>query len=286
MESGLFLAMLVLGGLGLVFGAGLAIASKIFYVQRDKRIEMIEAVLPGANCGACGAPGCSGFAEGVTEGKYSVGGCTAGGPDVAALVAEIMGTEAEASASMVAVVQCRGGRDKAAEAAVYSGIEDCRAAILVDNGPKACEYGCLGFGTCEAACPFDAIVMSGQGLPVVNEALCTGCGECVKACPRNIMALLPKDRQVFLGCVSPDFGKSVKSVCSVGCIGCGICANPKFVEDEKIVMDGKLPVIQYEKIGNGADELKNSIEKCPSGCFVIRGKVPTKPRKETADIES
>ncbi len=274
MDYGIVSAMAVLGALGLIFGAGLAIASRVFAVERDPRASLIEEALPGANCGACGAPGCSGFAEGVVEGRYPVNGCTAGGLEVAAKVAEIMGTEAGEMVAQIAVVRCQGDRDNAINRAVYTGIQDCRAAMMVDNGAKGCEYGCLGLGTCAVSCPFDAIVMSEKGLPVVDPDLCTGCGECVKACPRNIMELLPKTQKVYLGCVSKDFGKSVKAVCKVGCIGCTLCANPKTTANEAIIMDGKLPVIQYDRVKDPVADLMNAVRKCPANCFVVLGDVP------------
>lgn len=276
-------ALVVMGGLGFLFGAGLALASRIFSVQRDPRVAQIEEVLPGANCGVCGAPGCSGFAEGVVEGKYPANGCTVGGSDVAVLVAQIMGTEAGEVVSKVAVVRCQGDRENCVERALYHGIMDCKAAVLVDNGAKGCVYGCLGLGTCVDACPFDAMVMEEKGLPVVDEELCTGCGECVRACPRGIMELIPRDQKVFIGCVSLDFGKAVKTVCKVGCIGCSLCANPKTTADEIITMDGKLPVIHYEKVKDPWGDLENAVDKCPTKSFGVRGEgspVPAELKEE------
>lgn len=285
MDPSVLFAMIVLGVLGLLFGAGLAVASHIFAVKRDERVALIEEVLPGANCGACGAPGCSGFAEGVVQNKYPVTGCTAGGADVAAKVAKIMGTTADTMIQQVAIVRCQGGRDNAIDRAIYSGIHDCRAAMLVNNGAKGCEYGCLGLGTCEVSCPFDAIHMGPQGLPIVDEELCTGCGECVKACPRNIMALLPVSQKVFIGCVSKDFGKSVKAVCKVGCTGCTLCANPKTTANEIITMDGKLPVIHYDRVTDPIADLQNAADKCPSKCFVVRGKKGPVEKKTVVEEE-
>ena len=264
-------ALIVMGGLGLLFGVGLAVASRIFFVKRDPRVEEVEGVLPGVNCGACGAPGCSGFAEGVVGGKYPANGCTVGGIAVAAEVSKIMGAEAGEFISKLAVVRCRGDRDNCTERALYQGLMDCKAATLIDNGAKGCEYGCLGLGTCVNACPFDAIQMDDNGLPVVNEALCVGCGECVRVCPRGIMAMMPWNQKVFIACVSQDFGKAVKSVCKVGCIGCSICANPKTTADEIITMDGKLPVIHYEKINEPWQDLEKAVNKCPTKSFGIRG---------------
>lgn len=270
MDLSIVSAILVLGGLGLLFGIGLAIASRVFSVVKDPRVEQIETVLPGANCGACGAPGCSGFAEGVVGGKYPVNGCPVGGADVAREVARIMGTEAEESVPLVAVVCCRGDADNAVERAVYQGIQDCQAAALIDEGAKGCVYGCLGMGTCVRACPFDAMTMGEKGLPIVDESRCTGCGACVRACPRNIMKLIPRNQRVYLGCVSRDFGKAVKTVCKVGCIGCSLCANPKTTADEIITMDGKLPVIHYNRIKDPQQDLENAVNKCPTRTFVIR----------------
>lgn len=271
MDSAILFPLVVMGGLGLLFGVGLAVASRIFKVTKDPRVVQIEEVLPGANCGACGAPGCSGFAEGVVEGKYPANGCTVGGAEVAMLVAQIMGTEAEEMIPKVAVVRCRGGRENCVDRAIYQGVEDCRAAVLINNGAKGCVYGCLGLGSCVDACPFDAMVMGDDELPVVDEALCTGCGECVRTCPRGIMELIPRDQNVFLACVSRDFGKAVKAVCKVGCIGCGLCANPKTTADEMITMDGKLPVVHYDRVKDPWKDLENAVHKCPTQSFGVRG---------------
>lgn len=265
-------ALIVMGGLGLLFGAGLAVASKIFAVTKDPRAEQIEAALPGANCGACGAPGCSGFAEGVVEGKFTVSGCPVGGSEVAAQVAAIMGLEAGDVKPQVAVVRCRGDHDQAVERAIYQGVDDCKAATLIDNGAKGCEYGCLGLGTCVKACLFDALVMGEKGLPVVIEDKCTGCGACVSACPRGIMALIDRDQEVYLACVSRDFGKAVKAVCKVGCIGCTLCSKEKVTPNEIITMDGKLPVIHYDRVTDPSVDLNGAVEKCPSKSFAVRSR--------------
>jgi len=280
MDFSMIWALVIMGGLGVLFGAGLAVASRVFAIRRDSRVAQIEAVLPGANCGACGAPGCGGFAEGVVEGKYLVNGCTVGGSEVARKVAEIMGTEAGDTVSAVAVVRCRGDVNACPDRAVYQGIHDCRAAVLIDNGAKGCTYGCLGYGTCVTACPFEAMRMGPDGLPVVIESLCTGCGECVRACPRDIMELMPRDQKVFIACKSQDFGKAVKAVCSVGCIGCGLCANPKTVRNEVITMDGKLPRIHYEKVEHSWEDLKLAVVKCPTRSFGVRGGVPEESPEE------
>ena len=259
-------SILFLGGLALVFGLFLTYSARKFHVELDPRIEKILDVLPMANCGACGAPGCEPFAEGVVSGKYPVSGCVVGGQEVADEIAALLGVEAGMVVPKVAVVQCLGDRETAKRFAEYTGISTCKALDLI-GGDKGCVYGCLGLGDCVEACIFNAMYMGENGLPVVIEDNCTGCGECVRACPKGIMALVPKDAPIYLGCVSPERGKDVSDVCSKGCIGCSLCA--RVVPEGNITMDGFLPVIHYEKVEN-PDDLKPAVEKCPTKTFVVR----------------
>ncbi len=156
-------ALITLGGLGLLFGAILAFASRIFYVEKDPRIEKIDEILPGANCGGCGYPGCSNYAEAVVSGEAEPNLCAPGGEEVVQKIAEILGIKAEAAEPMVAVVRCQGAHGVAKDKFEYQGIRDCNAAVLVHGGHKACVYGCLGFGSCVASCPFDAMAMQDNG---------------------------------------------------------------------------------------------------------------------------
>lgn len=285
MDFSIISALIILGGLGLIFGACLAVASRVLYVEKDARVSEIEEVLPGVNCGACGAPGCSGFASGIVENKYPVNGCTVGGDEVAQKVAAIMGVEAEAVLPKVVVVRCAGDVDNCSQRAIYHGIQDCRAAVLVGDGAKACVYGCLGMGSCVEACNFDALKMSEKGLPVVDEDKCIACGDCVEACPRSIMELVPRDQKVFIACMSKDFGKAVKSVCKVGCIGCSLCANPKTTENEAITMEGKLPVVHHDRCGNSWLDLKNAVNKCPTRSFGVRALDEAEKAEEAAETD-
>ena len=264
----LFLTSIVaLGGLGFLFGAGLAYASKRFAVEVDPKVEAIDEVLPGANCGACGYPGCAAYAEAAAKGEAPPDKCMPGGADVTAQISEILGVESDSSADpKVAVVRCQGDNELAAEKYVYQGVEDCHAAQLIAGGPKECQYGCLGLGSCVKACPFDAMVMSDKGLPVVLEDKCTACGICVTTCPRGIMELIPRSQTVFLGCISQDKAKAVKSVCKVGCFACKICTTPKVTPSGVIEMDGNLPVIKDPT----HEELYAAAEKCPANSYVIR----------------
>lgn len=269
-------SIIALGGLGLLFGAGLAYASKKFAVYIDPKVEQIIDALPGANCGACGKPGCSAYAEAVVKGETPPNMCSPGGAQVTQIVADILGVKAEAADPKVAVVQCQGNKEQAVEKHVYEGVQDCSAAELVGGGSKACSYGCLGLGSCVKACPFDAMYMDESGLPVVVEEKCTACNVCVTTCPRGIMALIPRIQKVFLGCVSQEKAKAVKSVCKVGCFACKICATPKVTPDGHIEMDGNLPVIKNIQ----SDDLYTAFDRCPSNCYVIRV-----PRPEPEIIE-
>ncbi|MBN1478649.1 Fe-S cluster domain-containing protein [candidate division KSB1 bacterium] len=259
-------SILTLGGLGLLFGAGLAYAAKKFAVYVDPKVEQIIEALPGANCGACGKPGCSAYAEAVVKGETPPNMCSPGGADVTEKIARILGVKAEATEPKVAVVQCQGGRAEAVEKYAYEGVQDCSAAELIGGGSKACSYGCLGLGSCVKACPFDAMYMSDNGLPVVFEEKCTACNICVTTCPRGIMALIPRSQKVYLACVSQDKAKAVKSVCTVGCFACKICVMPKVTPDGSIEMNENLPVIKNIH----SDNLYTAYDKCPSKSYVIR----------------
>lgn len=258
-------SLITLGGLGLIFGAILAYASKIFHVEKDPRIELIDELLPGANCGGCGFPGCSNYAEAVVSGETASNLCAPGGEQVTLKIAEILGVEAETAEPKVAVVRCQGAHGVAKDKMIYEGIEDCNAATLVQGGQKACIYGCLGFGSCVKSCPFDAMAMQDNGLPVVFEDKCTACGNCVLACPKGIMELIPRSQKVFLGCINKNKAKDVRAVCSVGCIGCALCTKPKITPSEKLVMDNNLPTIPADW-----EDFTTAVAKCPTKSFVVR----------------
>ncbi|NOZ20668.1 MAG: FAD-dependent oxidoreductase [Planctomycetes bacterium] len=187
--SSILIATLFLLGIGLVAAMILTVAARVFHVHEDPRIIEVEDALLGANCGACGHPGCAAAAEAVVRGKAGPNVCVAGGYEIAQAVAEVMGLEAEQVEPRKAVLGCRYSADKAALQYIYNGAHDCRAAVLLYGGAKECMIGCLGLGTCERLCPFGAIHMGKGGLPVVNERLCTGCGICVDCCPTHVLRL-------------------------------------------------------------------------------------------------
>ena len=263
------MAVVVLGVIAAIFGLILAYASKVFAVEKDPREEAIAEVLPGANCGGCGFPGCGGYAAAVAAGKAPVNACAAGGAAVAAKIGEIMGVAAGDSVKKLAQVHCTGcGQNyKKYE---YVGLHDCVAASLLPGGGElGCAYGCLGLGSCEKACPFDAIHVV-EGVAQVDEDKCKSCGKCVDVCPKHIIALVPYKtrRHVAIRCSSHDKGPDVRKNCDNGCIGCTLCA--KSCPKEAISMIDNLAVIDYDKcIGCGI-----CAQKCPRKLITVDGKVP------------
>jgi Na+-translocating ferredoxin:NAD+ oxidoreductase subunit B len=254
-----------LGLLGLTFGTILAIASKKFAVDVDPRIEKINEALPAANCGGCGYPGCAGYAEAIVTKDESTTLCSPGGKDVVEDIAQILGIEAEEIVPQIAVVRCGGNHEAAKAKYIYDGIKDCNVATLLGGGSKACEYGCLGLGSCVDACPYGAMTMRDDGLPTVFIDKCTGCGICVSTCPKGIMELIPETQKIFVACVSKKRAKEVKAVCSVGCTGCGLCANPKFTPSGVVKMEDNLPILPSDW-----EDWQTAVEKCPTKCFAVR----------------
>mgnify|MGYP001224374371 FL=1 len=210
--------------LAAVFGLFLSIAMRKLKVTRDPLVEKVTEALPGANCAACGMPGCSAYATAIVEKKFAIDLCPVGGAEAAGKIAGIMGLDYSGStAAVTARVRCRGGRSETAVRFEYGGPRNCAAADGLMGGFKVCEYGCLGFGDCVRSCPFDAMYMDDNGLPVVRFDRCTGCGLCVKACPRNIIHLVPKGNDIHMMCVNEEKAPIMKKGCGVGCIACKLC---------------------------------------------------------------
>lgn len=218
-----FTAIFVASIAGL-FGIGLAMAAKRFAVKIDPRIEEVKGVLAGAHCGACGFPGCEQYAEAVVNNPdVAANLCTPGGARTAEVVAQITGKAAVMSEPIFSRIMCQGGRSKSARRYIYEGVRDCRSVVMAGGGDKTCAYGCLGYGTCVAACPFGAMHMSDDGLPVVDVAKCTGCRKCEKVCPKQVIEVLPAGKAVLVACHSKDKGGDTRKACEVGCIACGKC---------------------------------------------------------------
>lgn len=260
-------AALTLGVMGIVFAAILGFASRIFAVEQDERLPKIIEVLPGANCGGCGFPGCSNFASAVVEGKAPVSGCPVGGATVASSVAEIMGQVADNSGKKVAFVSCCGG-DNASKKFNYAGISDCNAASKVQGGPTACSYGCFGFGSCEKVCPFDAIHVE-NGVAKVETEKCTACSKCIAVCPTKIISLTAEKQKVFVPCSSKDKGGVARKVCEKSCIGCKLCE--KECPFDAIHVVDNLAVIDEDKCKNCG----KCVPVCPRKLIINTRKKPT-----------
>lgn len=239
---------ILVGGLGLAYGLILAFASKKFYVEIDPKIEKITESLPGVNCGACGLPGCAGYAEGIVNEGMAINLCAPGGADTVKKIAEIMGIEASVKEPQIAVILCQsGGYENTLLRYDYKGIATCKAAVLLSNGPNYCNFGCVFQNDCIAACKFDAIKIDEKGMRVIIPEKCTGCGACVKACPRNLIKLVSQKQMVHILCSTHDKGPEAKKRCgnSTACIGCTLCV--KACPVEAISMQDSLAVIDYEK---------------------------------------
>lgn len=244
----------VVGAVGLIIGILLGIAAKKLSVETDERITKVRECLPGSNCGGCGFAGCDACAEAIVQGNAPVNICPGGRH---ADIASIMGTEAGESVKMVAYVRCSGTCDKTTVKYRYQGIADCKKlALIPGHGEKECVFGCMGYGTCERACKFEAIHVVNGVAKVIPEK-CSGCGVCVKNCPNGIIELRPVTAKYEVSCNSKNKGKDVKSKCLTGCIGCGICA--KQCESGAISVENNLAHIDQSKCtGCG-----KCAEKCP-----------------------
>lgn len=250
-----------MGILGLLFSIGLVFAYKKLRVYIDPRVEQVTEALPHVNCGACGFSGCQAFAEATVEGKVSPSDCPVGGEDVANKIADIMGVSAGEIVKKVARLHCRGTHDAALLRSNYLGLKTCYASHLM-GGDKLCTYGCLALADCVRVCPFDALFMGEEGLPVVREDKCTACGKCVDECPRNLFELHPLWQNMIVFCRSLDRGPVARKACKNACIACNICARAC---PEAIIMDNNLAIItDYKKID---PEKIAAIEKCPTGAI-------------------
>ena len=253
---------LIMTGLGLFFGIALAVAYRFLRVPGDPRLEALEDMLPGSNCGACGEPGCLAFAKGLLADTHSPSRCTVAGRDVIEEIAEFLGVEAGRQEKQVARLHCAGGKKQAHQIAEYRGFDGCTAAAVVAGGGKGCLFGCLGLGDCMAECTFDAIHMNQDSLPVVEVEKCTACGDCVIVCPRDLFEIVPLNHRLFVQCNSPLAGEDALALCRVACDACGRCAMD--AAPGLIRMHENLPVINYSTGGPAKPAATN---RCPTGAI-------------------
>ena len=257
--------VIVLAVVGLLMGLLLVFASETFKVEVDPRETAVRECLPGNNCGACGFAGCDAMAAAIVKGEAPVNGCPVGGAPVGDRIAEVMGvTAGEGQEKRVAFVRCAGTCDVTKNNCNYIGIETCEAAMtLPGKGVKACTYGCLGYGSCTAVCPFDAIHVV-NGAARVDRSKCVACGKCVAACPQKLIEIVPDRAPYAVQCSSREKGPFVRKICDAGCIGCGLCVRQ--CEQGAITLSGNLAHIDYTKcVGCG-----KCAEKCPAKVIRMR----------------
>ncbi len=258
----ILIALATLGGLTLLLAIMLLVANKKLYVYEDPRIDVVEDLLPHANCGACGFPGCRPFAESLVSGMSLPGKCTVSSEEGREAIAVYLGVSLGAEEKRVARLACAGGTNVARNRAQYQGLESCQAASLVSGGGKGCFWGCLGHGDCGVVCDFDAIHMNEFSLPVVDVEKCTACGDCVEVCPKDLFSLQPISHRLWVNCKNLEQGDDILEECQVGCTACGKCAMD--APGNLITMVNNLPVVNYAENHRTQDP----IQRCPTGAIV------------------
>jgi Na+-translocating ferredoxin:NAD+ oxidoreductase RNF subunit RnfB len=252
--------------LGLLFSVVLYLVAQKFKVEEDPRVDIVESLLPGANCGGCGLAGCRAFAEDVVKAS-SIGSfyCPVGGDAVMEKIATALGQEAVKTEPRVAVIKCHGTFDNRAKTNCFDGYASCKVISSLYAGDTDCKYGCLGKGDCVSVCKFDAIHLDEKrGIVEVDEEKCVACGACVKVCPKSIIELRPKgpkNRRVYVSCSNKDKGAIARKACSVSCIGCGKCA--KVCAFEAITIENNLAYIDASK----CKLCRKCIDECPTNAI-------------------
>jgi Na+-translocating ferredoxin:NAD+ oxidoreductase RNF subunit RnfB len=259
----ILIAVGFMASLGLILATVLVIANRRLYVYEDPKIDVVEDMLPHANCGACGTAGCRAFAEQLVAGDLQPGACTVNSSEMNQQIASFLGVELGAQEKQVARLACAGGNNVARRHGDYRGVESCRAATLVAGGGKGCVWGCLGLGDCDRVCDFDAIIMDAHDLPQVIDDQCTACGDCVDICPRDLFSLQPLSHKLWVACKNLEKGEAAEAECAVACNGCGRCSLD--APGDLITIDHHLAVIDYTK---NVLASRIAIERCPTGAIV------------------
>jgi len=251
--------------IGFILGVLLGLFKKIFHVDTDPKVEKVREALSGANCGGCGLAGCDAFAGAVVKGDAPTNGCVAGGSACATKIADILGAAGVEVKPQIAFLACNGTKECAADKGIYHGVQSCKGANLVMNGTKKCAFGCIGLGDCVKVCPFDALSMGENGLPVVDKSKCVGCGNCAKACPKHLFKIIDADTKGAISkCSNHSQNKAqIKKDCSVGCFKCGICA--KKCPVQAIDLSSGIPQIDYSKCTSCGE----CVNACPENGLII-----------------
>ena len=259
----ILLAVAIIGGIGLVFASLIAVANRKLKVWEDPRIDVVAGMLPNANCGACGVPGCRAFAERLVAGTSKPAGCNVASPALREEIAAYLGVDAGQAVKVVARMLCAGGTHVARQQAEYRGNPTCAAAASVAGGGKGCAWGCLGLADCVRSCTFDAMRMNADGIPEIDLEKCTACGDCVEACPKDLLALHPVDHHLLVQCRNLIGGDDALADCRVACTACGKCvmdAAPGLIS----IASG-VAVVDY-RLNELAEQ--RAVERCPTGAIV------------------
>jgi Na+-translocating ferredoxin:NAD+ oxidoreductase RNF subunit RnfB len=256
-------AVAFMSALGVFLASVLVVANRWLFVHEDPRIDAVESLLPKANCGACGSPGCRPFAERLVNGDVDPGLCTVNPADANRLIAEFLGIALGSHERRVARLACAGGSHVARIRAAYTGLESCRGAALVSGGGKGCSWGCLGMGDCAEVCGFGAIALDRHGLPVVDVARCTACGDCVEVCPKGLFEIHPVSHRLWVACRNRESGEPAEAQCDVVCTACERCAVDS--PEGLITIIDNLARVDYARNTLAS---RVATERCPTGAIV------------------
>ena len=284
----LIFTIITLCVIGVVAAVILYFVAQKFKVEEDPRIDEVEKLLPGANCGGCGFAGCRAMSEAlVTRDNIASLYCPVAGGEVMTSIANFLGKTAPEKAPQVATLLCGGTCQKRPKINHYDGALSCAVVNTFYIGETGCAFGCIGYGDCVQACKFGAMALNPEtGLVEIDPDKCTACGACVKTCPKGLIELRkkwPKNRAIYVACRSKNRGSVVMKVCKAGCIGCGKCA--KVCPFGAITIDSYLAYINPDK----CKLCRKCVNECPTGAINIKNmerlpKEPAAPKAEAPAV--